>query len=197
MKDRKKADTSYNIHPLIAERWSPRAFSDQPVARENILKLFDAARWAASSFNEQPWRFLIGMKGDDSYNKLLETLAEFNRQWAYNAPVLIIACGKNTFSKNGKENRHYAYDTGQAMANLALQATADNLYIHQMAGFSRSKAVELFSIPEDFEPLAACALGHLGNLSILDEKNQKSEAASRSRKPLDEIIFTEEWERRF
>lgn len=197
MKNIKKAETSYNIHPLIAQRWSPRAFSDKPVAKENILKLFDAARWASSSFNEQPWRFLIGIKGDESYGKLLETLAEFNQQWAQNAPVLIIACGKKIFSKNGKENRHYAYDTGQAMANLALQATADNLYIHQMAGFSRSKAVELFSIPEDFEPLTACALGYIGDPGMLDEKNQKSENSTRSRKPLDQIIFSEEWEREF
>lgn len=193
----KKPDTPYDLHPLIAQRWSPRAFSDKPVTKENILKLFDAARWAASSFNEQPWRFLIGMKGDDSYNKILDTLVEFNQQWARNAPVLIISCGKKTFSKNGKPNRHYAYDTGQAMANLALQATADGLHIHQMAGFSREKVVELFSIPEDFEPLAACALGYLGDPSILDEKSQRSETSARSRKSLDEIVFSEEWEKRF
>lgn len=193
----KIANTSYNIHPLIANRWSPRAFSDKPVPKESILKLFDAARWAASSFNEQPWRFIIGVKGDDSYKKLLDTLVEFNQQWAQNAPVLIIACGKKTFSKNGKENRHYAYDTGQAMANLALQATADNLYIHQMAGFSKTKAIELFSIPADIEPIAACALGYLGDPAILDEKNKKSEASTRSRKPLDEIVFSGEWERMF
>ena len=197
MNEIKKAQTSFEIHPLIAARWSPRAFRDKEVPRESILKLFEAARWAASSFNEQPWRFLVGVKGDESYQKILNCLAEFNQQWARNAPVLIIACSKKVFSRNEKINRHYAYDTGQAMANLALQATADNLHIHQMAGFSREKAAELFNIPENYEPLTACALGYIGDPEILDEKNRKSENAARSRKPLEEIIFSGEWENSF
>lgn len=196
-KDIKKAKTEYDIHDLIKNRWSPRAFADKAVEKDQLLKLFDAARWAASSFNEQPWRFIVGIKGEESYLKVRETLVEFNRDWSATAPVLLLAIGKKTFSKNGKPNKHSFYDTGQAMANFALQATADGLHIHQMAGFSAHKAIELFNIPDDFEPIAACALGYKGDPDQLDEKNKKSELSERSRKPLEEIVFEEEWGVRF
>lgn len=197
-KEIKKANTEYNIHPLITNRWSPRAFlPDKEVSREQLLKLFDAARWAPSSFNEQPWRFIVGRKGEENYDKIFETLVEFNQQWTKNAPVLLLACGKRTFSKNGKDNRHYRYDTGAAMTTLAFQATADGLFIHQMAGFKPDKAREIFNIPEDYEAIAACAIGYKGDPDMLEDKNKESETTERSRKSLEEIVFEGDWERSF
>lgn len=197
-KDIKKANTKHDIHPLIKNRWSPRAFDKtKEVSDEQLRKLFDAARWAPSSFNEQPWRFIVGKKGDKSYDKIFATLGEFNQQWTENAPVLLLACGKKTFSKNSKDNRHYKYDTGAAMTTLAFQATDDGLFIHQMAGFDPDKARELFHIPEDFEAVAACAIGYKGDPDILDDKNKKSETTERSRKPLEEIVFHTNWENTF
>ena len=193
-KEIKQAKTEYDLHPLITNRWSPRAFqSDREVTEQQLMKLLDAARWAPSSFNEQPWRFIVGRKGEETYDKIFETLVEFNQQWAKNAPVLMIACGKTSFSKNGKKNRHFKYDTGAAMTTLAFQATADGIFLHQMAGFSTDRAREIFNIPEDYEPIAAAALGYKGSPDILDEKNKKSETTQRSRKSLNELVFKDNW----
>ena len=191
---KKPARTGYPIHSLLANRWSPRAFSDQTVAEEKIKTVLEAARWAASSFNEQPWRFIVGVKKkNDAYEKILDTLSGFNQTWAKYAPVLILACGKKTFSHNQKPNRHYHYDVGQAIASLSLQATEEQLYIHQMAGFFPDKAREAFGIPADYDAVTAAAMGYLGDPSNLDEKHKKAELAERTRKPLNETCFSGEW----
>ena len=190
----KPARTEYPIHSLFINRWSPRAFSDQTVSEEKIKTVLEAARWAASSYNEQPWRFIVGVKEkNNAYEKILDTLSGFNQTWAKNAPVLIMACGKKIFSHNQKPNRHYYYDVGQAMASLSLQATEEQLYIHQMAGFFPDKAREAFAIPADYDPVAAAAMGYLGNADNLDENHKKSELAARTRKPLTETCFGNGW----
>lgn len=192
MSDIKVAVTEYPINDLIKDRWSPRAFSGEPVSRESIFRLLEAARWAASSYNDQPWRFIIGMKGEATYDKILQTLVEFNRAWAAKAPVLLLVCAGKTNGR-GSFNRHYAYDTGQAVANLSIQAMDMGLYLHQMAGFSQEKSREAFAIPEDVEPMAAIAVGYKGNPGALNDSSKKSELSPRSRKDFKEFCFENNW----
>ena len=154
---------------------------------------FTAAAWAASSYNEQPWRFLVGRTGDDTYAKILDALIEFNQSWAKSAPVLILSVGKKTFTQNGKPNGHGLHDTGAASANLALQATALGLHTHGMAGFDHAKVRGSFGIPEDFEMGAVWALGYLGDTGALPESMQQMEKAPRTRKELKDFVFAT-WE---
>lgn len=190
----KQANTEFALNPLISNRWSPRAFDKKIPPREQVLKLLDAARWAPSSFNEQPWRFIVGIRNEgESYEKVFNCLNGFNQKWAKNAPVLMLVCAKKTFSYNGKPNRHYMYDCGAAMASFSLQAIEDDLYVHQMAGITPEKAVEVFDVPEDFEVLTGVAVGYLGDPEMLEEKNQKSENKERARKELAEIAFMGDW----
>lgn len=184
-----KIDNQFSIHEAIANRWSPRSFSDQPVSKEELMPLFEAARWAASCFNEQPWRFLVGLKGDETYDKIFNTIGEFNQQWVKSAPVVVLVYAKRTFSRNDKPNAHYWYDTGQAVANLATQATHNNLYLHQMAGFGKQRA-ELDVIQDnDYEAICTFALGYLGDGENLSHKLKETEYSKQSRKSLDEIVI--------
>ncbi|MBU3926970.1 MAG: nitroreductase family protein [Bacteroidetes bacterium] len=188
---KKTAPTQFNIHTNARERWSPRAFSPKPVETEKLQSLFEAARWAASAFNEQPWRFIIGIKNDPSYKKILETLVEWNQRWAGQAPVLIINVAKRTFSHNGTKNGTFKYDLGQAVANLALEAVNQGLYSHQMSGFDPEKAQELFAIPEDFQAISVMAVGYYGDPVDLPADMAEAEAKPRIRKTFNELIFTE------
>lgn len=187
----KQAPKETGINPIIAHRWSPRAFSDKAVSSEDLTKIFDAARWAASSYNEQPWRFLVGRKGDATYKKIFDTLIEFNQGWAKSAPVLVLSAAKKTFSHNQSPNNYGIHDTGAATATLTLQATALGLHSHGMAGFDAAKARDAFKIPEDFEIGAVTALGYLGDTATLPEGLQAQETAPRTRKPLAEVVFSE------
>jgi nitroreductase len=190
----KQPDTVPAVIDPIRNRWSPRAFLDKPVSREDLRTLLEAARWAASCFNEQPWRFIIATKDNpDEFARLLSILAEMNQLWAKSAPVLLLSVYKKTFSHNGKPNRHGIYDTGAAATLLGVQAAAMGLATHQMAGYDPAKARDLFHIPDDFEPGAAMALGYPGPADSLPEDFQKSELAPRTRKPLPEIAFTTTW----
>ena len=175
---------------MILKRWSPRSFADKPVPSADLTKIFTAAAWAASSFNEQPWRFLVGKKGDETYAKILDSLIEFNQGWAKSAPVLILSVGKKTFSQNGQLNAYGLHDTGAASANLSLQATALGLHTHGMGGVDKDKARANFAIPDDFEVGAAWALGYLGDAETLPEPMKAMETAARSRKPLEEFVFS-------
>lgn len=177
----------------ILKRWSPRAYSDQPVSPESLKEVFEAARWAASSFNEQPWRFLVGHRGDETYKKIFDSLVEFNQGWAKSAPVLILSVAKKTFTQNGSPNQFGLHDTGAATAYLALQATALGFHTHSMAGFDHDKARKAFNIPDDFQTGAVTALGYLGDADTLPEQLKQTEIAPRQRKPLAEIVFSE-WE---
>jgi nitroreductase len=194
----KLADTQYPIHKLLQSRWSPIAFSEQPIESEKLLSVLEATRWTASSFNEQPWSFIITNKQNPTeFNLLLGCLADTNQQWAQNAPVLMLSVAKLHFDRNGKENRHAFYDVGAAAANLAIQATAMGLFVHQMAGFDVEKARRLFSIPDRYEPVSAIAIGYLGDPQILPAKLLQRELAPRTRKPLEKFVFSGNWGRNF
>jgi nitroreductase len=187
----KEADTVPSVHDLIRTRWSPRSFSDRPVSNADLRTILEAARWAASSNNEQPWRFLIARKSDgEPYDRILSLLVPGNQEWARTAPVLMIMAAKRTFSHNGSPNSYALHDTGAALAQLMLQAHALGLYAHGMAGFDRMRAREVLAIPDDYEVGAAVALGYRDSPDKLtNERHRTSELAKRVRKPLNELAF--------
>jgi nitroreductase len=190
----KIAETQVPIHELIRRRWSPRAFSDLPVEPDKLLSLFEAARWAASASNEQPWAFLVASQQDSkNYEGMLSVLVDFNRGWAHKAPVLILTLAHIKFEKDGRPNRHAFYDLGQAAANLTLQATALGLTTRQMAGFNAEAARERFAVPEGWEPVSVIALGYPGDPDSLTEKLRQREIAPRQRKPLESFVFSGAW----
>jgi nitroreductase len=169
------------------------------VRAEQLRRIFEAARWAPSSGNEQPWRFIVGVKGDETYEKIFhQCLDEGNQRWAGLSPVLMINVTKKHYTKNGEENEHRSYDLGQSLAHITFQAAAEGLYTHQMGGFYPEKAREVFGIPEEFEAITCAAVGYLGNPEErLDEFNQKRERAIRERRPLEETVFKGSWGRTF
>ncbi len=190
----KPAKTKYPVHELLRRRWSPVAFSDRRVDPETIGSLLEAARWAPSSFNEQPWSFIIATKDDPAeYERLLSCLIEFNQQWARKAPVLMLTVASLKFARNQKDNRHAFHDVGLAAANLVVQATSLGLVVHQMAGILPDKAREVFRIPEGYEAVTGIAVGYPGDAAKLDEKLRRREQAPRSRKPLEEFVFSARW----
>lgn len=190
----KSANTQHPIHDLLKQRWSPLAFSERLVEPEKLRSVLEAARWAASSYNEQPWSFIVATKDNQAeFERLLSCLAQGNQEWANNAPVLMISVAKLHFERNGVENRHAFHDVGAAAAELAIQAMALELFIHQMAGFDVPKTREVYSIPEGYEPVAAIALGYLGDPQTLPEKLLQRVLAPRSRKPLEQFVFTGSW----
>lgn len=189
----KSADTQYPLLHVISERWSPRSFSPLEPEKSVLMRLFEAARWAPSSSNGQPWFFLVGTsENPETHEKILSTLNPGNALWAKNAPVLVIAV-MNALRTNGKPNRWAPYDLGQAVANLAVQATAEGLYVHQMAGFNRQTAAELFHLPEGYEAMTAIAIGYLGRAEALEDELYDKEVAPRDRKDFSEFVFTGEW----
>jgi nitroreductase len=190
----KPADAQYPIHDLIKRRWSPRAFSDRRVEPDTLLSLLEAARWAPSSNNEQPWSFIVATKDDPAeHARLLSCLVDGNILWAQRAPVLMVSVARMSFEDDGKPNRHAFYDVGQAVAGLSIQATALGLAVHQMAGFHPDKVRALYGVPEPFEPVAAIALGYPGDPEGLPERLKQRELAPRERKPLPEFVFSELW----
>ncbi len=190
----KPADTNLPIHELLRKRWSPRAFSSRPVSAETLQILLEAARWAPSSYNEQPWAYMVATQDNpEEFQRLLGTLVEGNRAWAQHAPVLMLSVAKANFDRTGQANRHAFHDTGLASMSLVLQATALGLGVHQMAGFSVEKARELFSIPQDWEPVAAIAIGYPVEAEAVHESLRAREFAPRSRKSLKDFVFSGKW----
>jgi nitroreductase len=190
----KHAPVVEGVPELILQRWSPRAFADREVASGDLEKLFVAASWAASSSNEQPWRFLLGRPGDVTYKKIFDSLVEFNQSWAKTAPVLLLSAGKKTFTEKGGSNAYALHDTGAATAYLGLAATALGLHTHSMAGFDRDLARASFGISSDYEIGSVTAVGYFGDPSALPEHLQKMELAPRTRKPVGKFVFSE-WEK--
>jgi nitroreductase len=188
----KTAITRFHILGPIAERWSPRAFDDRPIAADDLTAMFEAARWAASAFNAQPWRFVYALRGEPAFATVLACLRETNAGWAQHAAVLLIAAAKTTH-EDGSPNGHAIHDLGQAMATLAIDATARGIHVHQMAGFYPDKARALLGVPDGFEPKTAAALGYLGDHGRLPEKLRERELAARQRKPLEELMFRGAW----
>lgn len=190
----KKAETSSPIHEVLSTRWSPRAFDGKPVDAEKLRSLFEAARWAPSSYNAQPWYFIVAKKDDSkNYQKILDSFVEFNQSWAKGAPVLALSVAAEKFAHNQQPNRHAFHDVGQAAASLAYQANALGLQVHQMAGILPDKARELFSIPEGYEPVAGFAIGYPGDASSLPDQLRERENAPRERKPLNSFVFEGKW----
>lgn len=177
------------IHPIIRNRWSPRAFQNKPVSEEKLNSLLEAARWAASAYNEQPWRFVVGRKGDEKYQKILSSLVEWNQNWAGKAPVLILNLAKQTFTHNQSPNPTAAYDLGQAVASLALEAVNQGLATHQMSGFDAQAAAKALQINDDFLPVSVTAIGYAGKPDDLPEDMAKMETRVRERKTIKDIIL--------
>ncbi len=187
----KPAITKFEIHPLLKQRWSPRSFTDQSVTKESIQNIFEAARWAPSSSNDQPWRFIVGFKGDKTWDMIMETLVDFNQKWAKLAPVLVLSIGKKISDKNGKPSRTFMYDVGQSVAHITFQAMYEGLFVHQMGGFSAQKAAELFKIPEDYQAITAFTIGHKGEPELLEENFADMEKSERIRRPAEDSVFSE------
>lgn len=189
----KPAEPQYAINSLIEKRWSPRSFQDRAVEPEKLRSCLEAARWAASCFNEQPWRFIVALHDDeDGFGRLADCLAPGN-SWARQAGVLLMSVAATKFARSGKPNRHAFHDTGLATAQLVLQATELGLAVHQMAGFDREKAREAYSIPEDFDPVAVLAIGYGGQPDQLSDELKTRELAPRVRRSQAEFVFAGAW----
>ena len=189
----KTSTTRYPIHELLAERWSPRAFSEEPVSDEELGSLLEAARWAPSCYNEQPWRFVVAPRSEtEGFERLASCLVEGN-SWARSAPILLLSVARLTFERNGAANRHALHDVGLAVENLVLQAQALGLSTHQMAGFDVERARQTLGVPDGFEPVCMIAVGHRAEPDTLPDALRERELAPRSRKPLDDLVFAGAW----
>lgn len=192
----KTAQTQVPVHDIIARRWSPRAFdANKPVAREQLIAMLEAARWAPSCFGDEPWRYLVwdNNSNQHAWQRAFNCLGEFNQQWVKNAPVLMLATASNIFRHNGKPNAWHAYDTGAASENICLQATALGLFAHQMGGFDAEKIRREFSIPKEFDCLAMIAVGYQTTPDVLETELKEKEVAERTRRPLEENFFENSW----
>ena len=190
----KEASPNHPIHELLAERWSPYAFAERSVEEADLRSLFEAARWAASSYNEQPWSYIVATKDNpEQFQQLLSCLVEGNQVWAKAAPVLVLCITSLKFSRNGKENKAAVHDLGLASGNLSVEATARGLYVHQMIGILPDMAREIYGIPADHEAWTALAIGYKGDPSKLSENLGARDLAPRQRKPLNEFVFNSKW----
>jgi nitroreductase len=190
----KRASTAYPIHELLATRWSPYAFQDRPVPEADLLSVFEAARWAASSFNEQPWTYIVATKDDpEQFQRVLSCLVDFNQAWARAAPVLALGVASLRFARNGQVNRAAVHDLGLAAGNLLVEATARGLFVHQMLGIHPDKARQTFDIPEGFEAWTAIAIGYRGEPTTLPDGLRERELMTRQRKPLSQFVFSGKW----
>ncbi len=179
---------------VVRRRWSPRAFVPQGVAPEVLQRIFEAARWAPSAYNEQPWRFLVARREDErSFGVLLECLVEANQVWARHAAVLAVGVVKRVLEYNGKPNLWAEHDLGAAVAQLSLQAVEEGLFVHPMAGFSPSRVRETCEVPEGYAPLVALALGYGGDPDHLPEELAARERSPRERQPLENMVFGVRW----
>jgi nitroreductase len=194
----KPAMIDYPINEFIQGRWSPRAFSEQTISKEDLHVLLEAARWAPSCYNDQPWHFIVATREErEEFDRMLNCLMPGNKVWAEKAAVLMLAVARKTFARNGKPNRYHKYDTGQAVAAITIQAVELGIRTHQMAGFNADRARETYEIPEGYVPLTAIALGYSGDPEELTEDLRQTELGERKRKPQSEFVFKGEWEGEF
>jgi nitroreductase len=183
------------VHPLIEQRWSPYAFADRPVAEETLHSLLEAARWAPSAYNEQPWQFVVATDRDpEAHDRMVDMLVEANREWAADAPVLMLTFAEQHFDMDGRPNGHARHDVGQAIAQLTLEAVSRGILVHQMSGILDDRILESYDIPEGIEPVTAVAIGYPPTPDELDEETLEQELSERTRKPLDEIVHRGHWE---
>ena len=189
----KPAPTAVPVHELIRNRWSPRAFAPRAIEPEKLRALFEAARWAASCANAQPWSFIVATKDDAAnFARVLGILVELNQAWAKHAPALALSVARMNFD-NGKPNRHALHDVGLAAANLALEATSLGLQVHPMAGIDPEKGKKEFEIPEGYEVVAGFAIGYPGDPAGLPDPLRQRELGARERKPASSFVFTGKW----
>jgi nitroreductase len=188
MNEQKKPNLEHEVHELISRRWSPYVFDDRSVSQEDLLAVFEAARWAPSSYNEQPWRYIVATKDNSAeFERLLSCLVEGNQEWARHAPVLALGVVSLSFARNGKPNKTAHHDLGLAAAHLTVEATSRGLSVHQMAGILPERAKELYEVPDGFEVLTALAIGYPGSpTGELGKRDQ----SPRSRRPLREFVFS-------
>lgn len=180
--------TNYEIHPLILNRWSPRAMSGEEITNEELMQLFEAARWAPSSYNGQHWRFIYAKRNTEHWDTLFHLMGEFNQSWTKNAAVLVVVISRKTFEFNNKPAVTHSFDTGAAWENLALQATSMGLVAHGMEGFDYAKAKQVLGVPDDYQVEAMIAIGKRGKKEDLPKELQEKEMPS-NRKPLHEILM--------
>ena len=175
-----------DIAPLFYTRWSPRAMTGESMTKEELLPLFEAARWAPSSYNNQPWRFIIAITSEDK-EKMMSLLVDFNKQWCKNASALVIICSMNVFEQTGKPALTHSFDTGAAWMSLALEGARRGLVVHGMQGFDYEKARNMYQIPERYTVEAMAAIGMLAKPKVLPKEIAEKEVPSQ-RKPLKEIL---------
>lgn len=186
----KKSAIKHPVLDIIEKRWSPRSFQDKAIPKEDLMSMFEAARWAPSSFNGQPWRFIIANREDkENYKRLYDCLIEFNQGWVEPAPILGISIGRKRFEQTDKANKHHLHDVGLAMSLLVLEGMQRGVYVHQMSGFDVDKTHELLEIPEGYEPCAMFVLGYPGSPDQLSDELKEKELATGERKPMEEMLF--------
>lgn len=188
IKGSEKRKARYPIDKLFLDRWSPRAMSGESIAEEELLLLFEAARWAPSSYNNQPWRMLYARRDTEHWSLFFDLLVEFNKTWAKNAAALIVFISKTTFDHNGEPAVTHSFDTGAAWENLALQASLKNLVVHGMQGFDYEKAKTALKIPDDFRVEAMVVIGKPGKKEDLPQGLQERETPN-DRRSLSEIAI--------
>lgn len=181
-------DQNFNLHPLLRDRYSPRAFTNELVNKDIVELLIEAARWSPSSSNNQPWSFIIAEKGSSNFNLIVDSLMEGNKIWAKDAPWLIVALARD-MKPDGTSYPIAWYDLGLAVANLTIQAESLGIGVHQMGGFSKSQIIEQFQISSDWTPITVSAIGYYGDAEQLEEPFKSRETATRTRKSLNEIIY--------
>jgi nitroreductase len=186
----KHAPAMEGVLPVFLERWSPRSFTSRAVSTEDMKRIFEAARWSPSSSNEQPWRFIVGIQGTGTFDKIVSSLGGFNQAWAPKAPVLLLGVARKGFAKNDAPNHYALFDLGAATAAITLQAAALGLATHQMGGFDQEIARTALGIPNEFAIGSVMALGYAGDAAALPEQYAKMETSPRSRKPLGEVALS-------
>ncbi|MDH3280172.1 MAG: nitroreductase family protein [Gammaproteobacteria bacterium] len=191
---KKQANPDHPIHRLIADRWSPVGFADRPVSNADLRSLFEAVRWAPSSYNEQPWRYIVATSDDpEAFRIAVACLAEGNQAWAKYAPVLAFAVYSERFVRNGKPNRAARHDLGLAAGNLCVEATSRGLYVHQMIGLDPENVRAAYRIPEGFTPLTALAIGYAAPSDEIPEELRERDQRPRERNPVSTFVFGSTW----
>lgn len=191
----KKGKSHSKINELALNRWSPYVFAEKSVNPDDLKALFEAASWAPSSYNEQPWRYIVASKNTpEAYQAILNCLVQGNQSWAQHAPVLALGIVMKDFSMNGNENKAAVHDLGAASMSICIEATQRELYVHQMIGIEPEKVKELFHLPDNAKALTALAIGYPGDATLADEPFKSRDLAPRARKELHEFVFFEDWE---
>jgi len=191
----KHAEPDHPTHPLIPQRWSPYGFADREVADDDLAALFEAARWAASSYNEQPWRYLVARRSEgEAFERLLSCLVETNQAWAKAAPVLALGLASTRFARNERPNKAALHDLGAASAQLTFEATHRGISVHQMIGIDPERAREVYALPDGVEAVTGLAIGYVAPPDALPETLRERDTTPRTRRPLTETVFSGAWE---